>query len=74
MKVSELLLAKEFDVNAEVKLFAGGPWNDGGRQVGSSSCGTLNCPKDVLHSNIVYITTDCKGAIVVECDSHCDAK
>lgn len=69
MKVSDLLQSKFFDVNANVKIFAGGQWNDGGKQVGSFSCGNIeSCPKNVLDSNIIYMTVDESGCIIVECD------
>lgn len=70
MKISEFLSNDTFDVNANVRIFAGGSWNEDGKQVGYCSCGHMEADKvDVLDANITYVTTDDQGNIVLECDA-----
>lgn len=71
MKISEVFDNNQYDVNATIKIFAGGQWNDDGKEVGCISCGhTENCPNEILNSNITYMTVDVsKGHIIVECDA-----
>ena len=73
MKVSELLANDAFDVNARARIFAKGPWNDGARQVGSFSSGTLDCPDKVKDAEITYVTVDANNEIIIECDAEIDA-
>lgn len=73
MKIVELFANKEFDVNANARIYAGGKWKENGKLVGSFYCGTFENNIEaldavILGSNITYITIDDSGCIIVECD------
>ncbi len=73
MKIREFLNNSAFDVNANVRIFEGGQWNDDGVECAYFSCGNLTprvhrTTTEILDSSITYITTDDNGCIIIECD------
>lgn len=69
MKLSDLLENPFFDINAIVRVFAGGAWGEDGTEVGRFSCGNAEFYTDgLMDAHVTYIATDDDGRIVIECD------
>lgn len=67
MTIREFIGDKGFDVNANIKVYAGGCWNENGKLVASFNGMPQN--EDILDHNITYMTTDTSdSSIVIECD------
>lgn len=67
MTIREFINDKGFDINANIKVYAGGHWRENGKLVANFNGTLLN--EDVLNSNITYMTTDASDdSIVIECD------
>lgn len=67
MTIREFVNDGGFDINANIKVYAGGHWREDGRLVASFN----NASQDegVLDYNITYMTTDISdSSIVIECD------
>lgn len=70
LKVKDLIGNREFDVNANVKVYGGGQWNEDGEPLITFSCGSWQSKyKEAMDSHITYMTVDGKGCIIIECDA-----
>lgn len=68
MTIREFISDKGFDINASIKVYAGGQWNGNGRLIESFNGAPQN--EDILDYNITYMTTDASdSSIVIECNA-----
>ena len=57
MKLKDFIANRDFDVNAEYKIYHG-VWNDGGECIWDSVMGRLSQDDLIAQYNITYITVD----------------
>ena len=65
MKLKDFIANRNFDVNADYKVYHG-IWNDGGECIWDSIMGRLSQDDLVAQYDISYVTTDDTGRIIIE--------